>query len=248
MSRHRFFLTADWREGPLPLSVSDLHHAVSVLRLAAGNEIVAVSPSGEQLLVRLTDVGREALGGEAVGVLETEREPLVVLVQGVAKGARMDLAIQKSVEIGVSAVVPVLTERSVVRLDGEKRFAKGERWRKIAAEAAKQAQRASIPRVFDPIDLSKLPESPGGARDLIVMWEDAQGGSIGAALEALESEPEQGVAVLVGPEGGLTSQEVSSLVVRGAAVATLGGNVLRSESAGIVAVTLSMYELGGLGR
>lgn len=248
MSRHRFFLASPFDGGAVPLSAADLRHAARVLRLRAGEEIVAVEPGGRQVLVQLTSVTPTAVSGEPVAELDTPREPLVVLVQGVGKGEKTDLVVQKAVEIGVAAIVPVLTARSVVRWSEEKRAERGERWRRVAEGAAKQAQRAYVPRVDDPVDIAALPAHPAGAAATLVCHEgDRMAPGMGVALGRARANAESGVAVVVGPEGGLTDDEVGALVAAGAQVVGLGPTVLRTETAGVVAGALALYELGGLG-
>lgn len=251
MSRHRFFLTGPAEDGVLPLSERDLHHARDVLRVRAGEEVAAVEPGGRVLLARVTGAPGPELRAEVLGELPGESGPRVWLVAGVCKGERTDLAVRMAVEIGAAGVVPVLSERTVVRLDGEKARARGDRWRRIAEEAAKQSGRAFVPHVGDPVGLSLVAGAlPEGAR-VLVPWEEAGEGERGvcAALEALGAARGDGapVAVVVGPEGGLTEGEIAVLEDAGAVTCTLGPVVLRSETAAVVALSLVLHELGALG-
>ncbi len=255
MSRHRFFLTAQLPASPgrvdLPLSAADVHHIARALRLQPGDEIVAVEPEGTAWLVRLTSVGRESCTGEAFEALsEGGFAPDVTLVAGVAKGDRTDLAIEKAVEIGVARVVPVLTERSVVRLTPEKAAARGDRWRRVALAAAKQSQRTFVPHVADPVSLGEIVPVLAETYDVVlVAWEEGADTApgIGEALDEAGVTSASRIAVVVGPEGGLTAGEVYDLESAGARAVSLGPMVLRAETAGIVAVALAAYELGGLG-
>jgi len=251
MSQHRFFLSHPLRsrdaEVALELTDADRHHLANALRLGAEDEIVAVEPDRSVWRVRLTAVGPEHVTGVPVERMPASHEPHVTLVQGVAKGTRTDTVIEKAVEIGVEAVIPVLTERTVVRLDDEKRAARGQRWRRVAHAAAKQSQRAFVPQVSDPVALESLAGRLNSYDVVLVLWEESSAGGIGQQLDDAGVSAESRVAVVVGPEGGLSDAEVRWLEERGARVASLGNTVLRSETAGIVAVALCVYELSGLG-
>ena len=254
MSLHRFFLLAPLGDSrpPAPaetvqlaLAAADARHLSRVLRLAEGDRVVAVEPGGRQLVVRLAAVAPDVLG-----VVEEElparEEPHVTLVQGVGKGNKTDLVVQKATELGVEAVLPVLTARSVVRFDARKRAERGDRWRRVAAEASKQSQRATVPMIEDPEDMAAVVSALAEFDRVVVPWEEAgDAPGMGAALAGLGRESR--VAVVVGPEGGLAPSEIEAMSAVGAIPVTLGRNVLRTETAGIVAVALALYELGGLG-
>lgn len=254
MSLHRFFLTGPLpvhdAEEPvaLPLSAGDLHHAVAVLRLAAADEIIAVAPDHAARVVRLTSVATDGLEGIAGPRLPVSFHPRVTLVQGLAKGDKLDLVVEKVTEIGVEAVVPVAFSRSVVKLDAERAAKRGDRLRRIAAAAAKQAQRDFVPAVLDPLTPSELAAYLEAFDVVLVAWEDAAGApGIGEALAAAANVRDARIAIVVGPEGGLTADEVESLRAQGAVPVSLGPTILRTETAGILSAALCVYESGGLG-
>ncbi|MBE0475556.1 MAG: 16S rRNA (uracil(1498)-N(3))-methyltransferase [Coriobacteriia bacterium] len=253
MSLHRFFLTAPLAAGApaapgeavaLALDGGDAWHLQRVLRLGAGDRFVAVEPGGREVVVRLAEVGA-GLSAVPEEELPRRHEPRVTLVQGVGKGPKTDLVVEKATEIGAEEVLPVLTARTVVRLDARKRAERGQRWRRVAAEAAKQSQRAFVPRVEDAVELGGVLEALRGFDAVLVPWEEAEGRGVRGALAATASDAR--VAVVVGPEGGLTAEEVARLAAVGGVPVTLGRNVLRTETAGIVALALAIHELGGLG-
>jgi 16S rRNA (uracil1498-N3)-methyltransferase len=255
MSFHRFFLTGPLPGGvaarPLPLSAADVHHAANVLRVKAGETIEVVEPNGAAWRVQVSAVGSQAIEGDLLGRIEgaTEAElPSVTLFQGVAKGEKMDDVVRQAVEIGAAAIVPVITSRSVVKLDADKRVARGERWRRIAESAAKQAHRNRVPEVSDPVGFAEATCLLGDFDCAIVLWEESSGAGIAELLaRPAGAERPRTVALFVGPEGGLTTAEVETLVAAGALVATLGPSVLRTETAALVALALAVHELGGLG-
>lgn len=232
-------------EGAIPLAPGALHHLRDVLRLDAGSEIIVVH-GGVAARVRLTAVG-ESAEGEALELLPARHLPRVTLAQGLAKGEKMDDVVRQATEIGVSRIVPFSAERSVVRLDADKAAARVERWRRIAAEAAQQSQRADIPQVHALATSGELPDILEGSL-MLVCWEDAiDAEGIASAIERLGPAPETDVTVVVGPEGGLTAGEVSLLEASGAVTVTLGATVLRTETAGVVATALAVHARGGLG-
>lgn len=249
MALPRFFLAAPLSPGaPLPLAAADVHHLRDVLRLAAGERFVAVAPDGHAFELRLERADAE--GVRATVVREADRKaplPPVTLVQGVCKGEKMDLIVRQAAELGVAAVVPLVTLRTVVRLDAEKARLRRERWRRVAEAAAKQSGRTSVPAVALPCGVADLPTILAGTRHLLVCWEDAAGEGIGEALRALGARPDDGVALVVGPEGGLSAEEVDALVALGARPVSLGATILRTETAATVACALALYELGALG-
>ena len=247
MARHRFFLTSAYDGERLSLTADDIHHLRDVLRLHPGEIIVAVEPGGRELQVRLTEVGEDVLG-EVIGEIPRAEEPHVVLIQGLPKGPKTDEIVQRAVEIGIERILPVITERTVVKLDSAKAEDRAARWRKIAREAAKQSQRAQVPDVAAPVALR---DAEAALRDLdhvLVAWEEAgEARGVGETLSELGATTASHVGVVVGPEGGLTADEVEWLCTLGAVVVSLGRTILRTETAGVVAAALATYELGGLG-
>lgn len=254
MSLHRFFidepLAASSADEPvaLPLAPGDLHHVSAVLRLRAGDEIVVVAPDRVPRVVRITHLGEQGVLGFELEALPVTVEPRVTLIQGLAKGDKLDLVVEKVTEIGIEAVVPVAFARSVVRLDAERGAKRGERLRRVAAAAAKQAQRSYVPSVSDPVSPPELAVLLGGYDIVLVAWEEAlDAPGIGTALRDAGAHAGSRIAIVIGPEGGLTAAEVSSLTNGGAIVVSLGPSVLRTETAGILSAALCVYESGGLG-
>ncbi len=252
MALHRFFTDGPMPSSEdlagagvvLPLSEGDIHHLRDVLRLDSGDEII-LAGGGRAERVKLTAVG-ERVVGRGLGPLQSSVLPRVTLVQGLAKGEKMDDIVRHTTELGVARIIPLDAERSVVRLTPAKATARVERWRRIAAEAAKQAQRVDVPTVRALAAIEDLPAMLAGSV-VLVCWEDADDApGISEALGP-DLDDESDVAVIVGPEGGLTEHEVRILAAMGATVVTLGPTVLRTETAGLVATALVIHERGGLG-
>lgn len=254
MALHRFFLTETLSAAPasgvpLALSEGDLHHLSRVLRLVAGDRVVVVDPDGAEAEATLVSVSAALVRADVDQPEHRQGRPRVVLALAVSRRERMELAIQKATELGVSEVWPLLTERCVVRLDEDRAGKRTERWRRIAKEAAKQSQRADVPVVREPLTIGEFATETGLFEIVLVPWEEASsaGLGIGAALDGAGATAQTSVAVVVGPEGGLTGSEVADLVAAGGMVVTLGDTILRTETAAIVVVTLVEYELGALG-
>jgi 16S rRNA (uracil1498-N3)-methyltransferase len=231
--------------GALGLSAADVHHVRDVLRLEAGDDIIVVW-RGAAARLRLRDVG-DQLRGEWIAAVTSAPLPRVTLVQALAKGERMDVVMRQATEIGVSRIVPFSAARSVVALDERRASARVERWRRIAAEAAKQSQRADVPRVDD---LARTVDLPGllGDAFVVVCWEETSGvPGISESISRANLADDAEVALVVGPEGGLDPDEVGMLKRTGAIVVSLGPTILRTETAGVVAAALALNARGGLG-
>lgn len=254
MTLHRFFvdgtLSLAGEAGTLlAISPSDLHHIRRVLRLAAGDRVIVVDGSGlhaEALLVQVGEAGVTADVGQA---LEGPVRPRVVLAAGIARRERMEFTVQKTTELGVTEIWPLAAARCVVRLDDDRAGKRGERWRRIAAEAAKQSQRTGVPIVREPMTIAGLAAEAADFDVVLVPWEEEASSApgIGEALDAACATNTSSVLLVVGPEGGFEESEVAALRAVGASAVSLGDTVLRSETAATVAVALVAYELGALG-
>jgi len=251
MTAHRFFLVGPLPqdpEQPIPLASDDVRHAVSALRVRAGEVIDVVDPDGRVWHITVLRASADGVFGRADGApTEVPTQPHVTLFQAVAKGEKMDEIVRRAVEIGADQIVPVLTRRCVVKMDARKQADRGERWRRVAAAAAKQARRTTVPVVDDPVKLKDALPLLVGYDAVVVLWEAHEGAGLLATLRAIDPGVSSRVALVVGPEGGLEPEEVDELVSAGARLATLGPSILRTETAALVALTLTMAALGGLG-
>jgi 16S rRNA (uracil1498-N3)-methyltransferase len=249
MASPRFFIDGPVpasRDSAVPLSQDDLHHITDVLRVHTGERLVLVEPGGSAKLVKVADASSRGIFVETVSDVSQTWEPRVTLVLGVAKGGKVDEAIQGAVEVGVAAVWPVELTRDVVKLDVRKRGPRTERWRRVAAAAARQAQRNAVPDVREPASFGALLESLRGFDLVLVAWEEASDATVRDAIGDSGVGPDAQVAVVVGSEGGLTGAEVGRLRDAGARIVTLGPTILRAETAGIVASALVVAEMRAL--
>jgi len=242
---HRFFADeAGIQSGKARLNAEDSKHALRVLRLEEGDEIELVCAPA-RYLARI----ESAEDIVTVSVLEelrrTEAKTQVTLYQGLPKADKMELIAQKTTELGVFAIRPVAMERCVVKLEGKDAGKKTERWQKIAREAVKQCARVTVPEVLEPKRLAQLKEEFAALDLLIVPWEDARDGSIRQALAPFEGKEDLRVGILIGPEGGIGEKEAMWLAENAnAKLVTLGPRILRTETAGLAALTMVMAYRG----
>ena len=222
----------------LRLADDDAKHA-RALRLAPSEHIAVIDAAKDYFECEIVSFDRDGC--------------LVRIAQRIAKGEKMDGIIRHGTEIGIAGFVPLACERSIVKLDEKKAVARTERWRSIAKSAAMQSGQPDVPDVCEPMGLSAVCEFARNAHAVLVCWEEASSGSIRAAIRgALGAQrvlPEDArVIVVVGPEGGLSQHEVSALCDANpfASTVSLGPSILRTETAGLLAPALAIYELGGL--
>jgi 16S rRNA (uracil1498-N3)-methyltransferase len=221
------------------------HHLGRVLRASVGDVVEAVAGGDALLSVRLTAIAARSAEGVIVGraPLVTESPLDLTLAQGLPKGDKMDGIVRMATELGVTRVLPLLTARTVVRLEPARSASRLVRWRRIAREAAQQCGRARVPEIAAPRGISPWAREAAAAGLLICLWEEA-----GEALDRrLPPGPCASVSVVVGPEGGLAAEEVRELEAAGAVVAGLGPRLLRTDTAGAVAVALLQSRYGDLG-
>ncbi len=261
MSLHRFFLddqVLSAEEGgsfALRLSDGDAHHA-RVLRLAPGEHIAVVDAAGDCFECEVARAGDDVVVSIASREGGVEPAFRLTLFQALVKGDKMETVIRHATEVGVAAFVPLACRRSVVKLDGKKAAAKTERWRAIAKSAAMQSGQARIPEVSEPMTVGEAASMLAEATAVLVCWEEAPGSAslreaIQGALAATRTPAADArIAVVVGPEGGLAEEEVRALLASNprARLVTLGPSILRTETAGIVAPALALYELGAMGN
>lgn len=248
---HRFYVPAEaLREQIVVIMGEEFKHLSNVLRLKAGDTVWLFDGVGHEFAGTIQYIEKEQAGIALGEPLSFSREsPLeLYLVQGIPKGDKMELIIQKATELGVRGVIPLEAERSVVRLEGKKKEERRERWQKVAVEAAKQCRRALIPIVAIPLKLSELLRVLPSEKLLLIPWEEG-----GQPLKAVLTDPalidfkSKAIYILIGPEGGWESREVAQAIECGAIPVTLGPRILRTETAGFAAVSAVMYQWGDLG-
>ena len=237
MRRPRIFLAGGATPGDQVAVPADArHHLARVLRLRAGDRLIGVTPDGVEL--ELEWVSAEAARVLAARRPEVEARAAVTLALCIPKGARMDWAVEKAVEMGAAAIQPLVAERSPVTEAGSERAL---RWARLAEAAARQSRRVTVPPVLSPLPLEEAVRAAPGP---CLITHPEGGVSVSEAL-AGPALPER-VLVAVGPEGGWTEREVASAVGAGARRVRLGPRILRVETAALVVLTLALAALGEL--
>jgi 16S rRNA (uracil1498-N3)-methyltransferase len=229
----------------LVLDAAETRHLRRVLRLRVGDLVRAMDGAGHEWTVRLTALASRSAEGEILEATSPPREsPLhLTLVQGLPKGDKLEGIIRMSTELGVAAIVPLLAARSVARADAARWPGRRARWERVAREAAKQCGRAVVPAVAAPAGLADWLAAREGSGLLVCLWER----ETAPLAEQLPALAPTRATVVVGPEGGLAEDEVAALRAAGAIVAGLGPRLLRTETAGPVAVALLQARWGDLG-
>lgn len=231
----RFFVPAPPDVGGTAvITGDDARHIAGALRMAPGEPLTLCDGVGQDYLCRIESVARDAVTLRVERSEKSIGEPSlsVTLYMGLPKADKLELVIQKSVELGAVRIVPTVTARSIARIDPRDSEKKTARWQKIAAEAAGQSGRGIIPTVEPPITLRAA--LPRLARENVLLC--YEGG--GAPLGDLVSPADESVSLLIGPEGGFAPEEVEAVVAGGGRLATLGTRILRCETAPLAALAI----------
>lgn len=254
MSNPVFFTPAGTLDEARPgalfvLDGAEARHAVTVKRLAVGEAVDIADGAGRRLSGTVAHVAPAELTVECSSVTLEDRPAVrLVLVQALAKGDRDELAIETSTELGIDAVIPWQSERSIVRWKGDRAAKAHAKWQSAVAAAAKQARRAWIPEVRSAVDTQGLAAQVAGAALAVILHEDAVKplrGLLEGWRDAGPAGPEpREILLIVGPEGGISPREVTKLCSAGAVTALLGPHVLRSSTAGPAAVVIASDVLG----
>lgn len=246
---HKFFVNIDNINGDMAIiNGEDVKHIYKVLRLTEGTEVSINNGAGTEYLGEILDINKKEVKVKILKELETNNEsPIdIYLFQGLPKSQKMDLIVQKATELGVKEIIPIITERVVVKNEiGE--YKKMDRWQRIALEACKQSKRTKIPKVNTPIDFKFLLGLLETMDLIVVPYENQEGKGLKKVMASIDKESVKSVAIIIGPEGGFMEREIEDLIKCKAEVITLGPRILRTETAGFVTASLILYDLGDLG-
>ncbi len=221
----------------------DVNHIRNVLRMKPGEEILAGNGIDTDYLCRIEQIMPDRVTARILSQTEsTELPARLYLFQGLPKSDKLELIIQKAVELGVYQVIPVNTRRTVVKLDAKKEESRVRRWNVIAESAAKQSGRVLVPEVTPVMELDEALAYAADFDVKMIPYEKARGMEETARAVA-SVRPGMSVGVMIGPEGGFEETEVSAAREAGFAPISLGRRILRTETAGLTALSILMYHL-----
>ncbi len=224
----------------------DVNHIAKVLRTKCGETLFICDGDGNDYETIIMSITKDCILADIVRSYPciTEPETKITLFQGIPKQGKMDWIIEKCTEIGVHTIVPVQMSRSVVKLNTEQAEKKLERWRKTAEAAAKQCGRGVIPHIAKPVTVEEL-QKTSLPDFLLLPYEDEQSNPVRTALSHKKCKT---AGIFIGPEGGFAPEEVEIFKLLGAHSVTLGPRILRTETAGLVALSLMLYEWDEMNR
>lgn len=223
---------------------SDVNHIKNVLRMSVGEEISISDGVGRDYFGILASVEKDQIVVHIQNSWDSfvELPAKIYLFQGLPKADKMELIIQKAVELGVYQIIPVTMKRSIVKLDAKKEAKRIARWQNIAESAAKQSGRGVIPEVAAPIDFTQALEVASSMDTVLLPYEKAK--SMDEARDLIRRmRGKKSIGIFIGPEGGFDEREVEAALSAGANTMTLGRRILRTETAGLAILSILMFEL-----
>ncbi|SHI00388.1 16S rRNA (uracil(1498)-N(3))-methyltransferase [Clostridium grantii] len=249
---HKFFVDKScFYDDCAEITGDDVKHIFKVLRLKEDDKVVINDCKGKEFLAIIKDINKQRILVDIEEEILDSRESAleVYLFQGLPKAAKMELIIQKTTELGVKEVIPVVTKRvlsSIKNIEGECK--KLDRWNKIALEACKQSKRSVIPTIREITYFESVLKDLKGMDLVLVPYENAENYGIKkVVIDKCKGRDIKKIAILIGPEGGFEEEEIEILKDLNCEIVTLGPRILRTETAGMVAMSLIMYELGDIG-
>ncbi len=248
--QHFFVPPSQVEAGKVVIRGQDVNHMKNVLRMRRGEKLMVSDGNNRQYMCEIAGYEESDDGGGQQAVLriveekpaDTELSSRIYLFQGLPKQEKMELVVQKCVELGVYEIVPVMMRRCVVRLDEKKAEKRRERWQQIAKSAAKQAGRGFIPQVAPVVSYEDALKKAKELDILLFPYELASGMEETKKIIAA-IRPGQSVGILIGPEGGFEKEEAELALLAGARELTLGRRILRTETAGLAIVSVLMFHL-----
>lgn len=243
---YNFFVKPETITGDsITITGTDVNHIKNVLRMKSGEQVYV--STGEDAVAydcRITEISDEYVTCQINGILEEglELPSDIYLFQGLPKGDKMEFIIQKAVELGVHQIIPVSMKRCVVKLDEKKGKSKVARWQSISEAAAKQSKRRLIPKIADVMTFREAMEMAKDFEVKMIPYESAEGMQKTKKIIS-QIQPGQKIGIFIGPEGGIDENEIALAMENGMEPVTLGRRILRTETAGMTAISWIMYHL-----
>jgi 16S rRNA (uracil1498-N3)-methyltransferase len=240
-----YYQVSEIEDNKIPITGEKARYLISVLRCKKGDELTIFDGQGRCFRTQIEKAGRKEVIAKVIETFfdNTESSLHIVLIQGLLKGDKMDLVIQRTTELGVKEIIPALTKRSQL-----KETRKVNRWRKIAAEASRQSGRSVIPVIHEPLDFKNIFTANSPVEKLygLIFYEEG-GMSLSRAMQQKRMQDESSpVHIFIGPEGGFAIEEIELAKEKGLFVVSFGKRILRAETAAISAVGLVQFLLGDM--
>ena len=243
---NRFFVDdpGAFSDRSVVITGEDVNHVKNVLRLKENDELIVSDGRGRDYHCRISGITNEEVVADICDICDnfSELSTEMTLFQGFPKGDKMELIIQKTVELGVTRIVPVMTKRTVVKLDDKKAKKKTERYNMIAESAAKQSGRGMIPEVTMPVSFAEAVSMAEKLDMNIIPYEEAEGVEYSRNI-IKNIKGKKSLGIFIGPEGGFAREEVEKALDAGVSAITLGHRILRTETAGMAVISIIMFEL-----
>jgi len=243
----KFFVSQDQiNDDEIEINGADVNHIINVLRMKESDRVnICDINSKNNYTAEIITYNNESIKCRIVEKKDSKGESniYITLFQGLPKGDKMELIIEKNVELGIYEVAPVFMERSISKVDEKTKVKKQQKWQKISETAAKQSGRDIIPKVNDIINIKNICNLINSYDIVLLAYEEETKNTLKEELKRLDSKKDIKIGIIVGPEGGLSKEEVNMLKEYGAKVVTLGKRILRTETAGVALTSIIMYEL-----
>lgn len=244
---HKFFMDqVEMSRDEIRIVGNDVNHIRNVLRLRTGERIMVSNSNGTDYICEIEQLDTEFVRAKIVDIEKNAAElpARIVLFQGLPKSDKMEWILQKAVELGAAEIVPVITKRTVVKVDEKKADKKIARYQAICEAAAKQSGRGIIPTVSSYMTFKEALQAASQLEMVMIPYEEAEG--IAYARKVIEEATDKkSIGIFIGPEGGFAKEEVELAQGIGAKVITLGNRILRTETAGMTVLSILMFQLEG---
>lgn len=244
----RFFVkTNQIKEKSIEIVDSDVNHIKNVLRKKIRDKIEVCNEETENAYIcQITNIEENKIITEIIHEIKANESKIKIdIYQGLPKSEKMELIIQKSVELGVNSITPLSMKRCVVKLNGKDETKKIERWQKISESASKQCGRTYIPQINEIIKINQIAEKSNEYDSVIVCYENEKQNTLKQEIERIKEQKKEQIkiAVVIGPEGGIDETEIEELKKSNSKIVTLGKRILRTETVALNTLSILMYEL-----
>lgn len=240
-----FFVKSDQiKDHKIYINGQDVNHIKNVLRMKIGEELEVNDGTSQTYLGSIKEISADEIIVEILSstTSNTELSSKVYLFQGLPKGDKMELIVEKAVELGVTSIIPMETKRAIVKLDDKKKQKKVDKWNSVALAAAKQSARGCVPTVEPVMTIANALEKAKELNHVLVPYELAKG--MEDTKKAIDKiKPRDSIGIFIGPEGGFDVLEIEKALATGAKPISLGSRILRTETAGITTLSILMYHL-----